>query len=81
MLCVPSSLSGLLVLFESCFARPTFKTFRVLVDDQVSQTQLRCVTGMLVGSRLSAVWHRARGHGSSQVRAGPWTSWGWRWRA
>ena len=29
---------------------------------QMSQTRLRCVTGMLVGARLSGVWHHARAH-------------------
>ncbi|WP_249019087.1 transposase [Conexibacter sp. S30A1] len=62
MLCVPSSLNELLVLFESCFTRPTFETFCALVVGQVSQTRLRCVTGMLVGARLSGVWHHARCH-------------------
>ncbi|WP_249021611.1 transposase [Conexibacter sp. S30A1] len=62
MLCVPSSLNELLVLFESCFTRPTFETFRGVLVGQVSQTSLRCVTGMLTGSRLSGVWHHARCH-------------------
>src|ERR1019366_3151899 len=52
MLCVPSSLDALLVLFGSCFTAPSFQTFRALVVGQVSQTGLRTVTGMLVGSRL-----------------------------
>ena len=29
---------------------------------QISQTGLRTVTGMLVGARLSGVWHHARAH-------------------
>jgi hypothetical protein len=62
MLCVPSSLNELLVLFESCFTQPTFNTFRALVVGQVSQTRLRCVTGMLTGARLSGIWHHARCH-------------------
>jgi SRSO17 transposase len=62
MLCVPSSLNGLLLLFAPCFSRPTFETFCGLVAGQISQTRLRCVTGMLVGARLSGVWHHARAH-------------------
>jgi hypothetical protein len=62
MLCVPSSLDELLLLFAPCFSRPTFATFRALVVGQISQTGLRMVTGMLVGCRLSAVWHHCRAH-------------------
>jgi hypothetical protein len=62
MLCVPSSLEELLLLFAPCFSRPTFETFRAMVVGQISQTSLRTVCGMLVGSRLSGVWHHARAH-------------------
>lgn len=62
MLGLPSSLEGLLVLLAPCFTRPTFRTFRALVVGQISQTGLRTVTGMLVGARLSGVWHHARAH-------------------
>ena len=62
MPCLPSSLNELLVLFAGCFTRPTFETFSALVVGQVSQTGLRTVTGMLVGSRLSGVWHHSRAH-------------------
>ena len=62
MLCLPSSLDELLLLFAPCFSRPTFATFRALLAGQISQTRLRCVTGMLVGARLSGVWHHARAH-------------------
>lgn len=62
MPCVPVSLSELLVLFASCFTAPSFRTFQGLVVGQVSQTGLRTVTGMLVGSRLSGVWHHSRAH-------------------
>ncbi|MCA1678482.1 MAG: transposase [Actinobacteria bacterium] len=62
MLCVPSSLNELLLLFAPCFTRPTFETFRGLVVGQISQTGLRAVTGMLVGARLQRVWHHARAH-------------------
>jgi hypothetical protein len=33
-----------------------------MVVGQISQTSLRTVCGMLVGSRLSGVWHHARAH-------------------
>lgn len=62
MLCLPFSLNELLLLFAQCFSRPTFQTFRALIVGQVSQTGLRTVTGMLVGCRLSAVWHHCRAH-------------------
>ena len=62
MLCLPSSLDELLLLFAPCFTKPTFHTFRALVAGQISQTRLRCVTGMLIAARLSEVWHHARAH-------------------
>ena len=62
MLCVPSSLNELLLLFAPCFTQPSFRTFSALVVGQISQTRLRCVTGMLVGARLSMIWHHARAH-------------------
>jgi len=62
MLCLPSSLNELLLLFAPCFTTPTFQTFRAIVVGQISQTRLRCVTGMLIGARLSESWHHARAH-------------------
>jgi hypothetical protein len=62
MLCLPCSLNELLLLFAPCFTKPTFHTFRALVVGQISQTRLRCVTGMLIGCRLSEIWHHARAH-------------------
>jgi hypothetical protein len=62
MLCLPSSLNELLLLLAPCFTRPSFQTFRALVAGQISQTGLRTVTGMLVGARLSGVWHHCRAH-------------------
>ncbi|MGH2902351.1 MAG: IS701 family transposase [Solirubrobacteraceae bacterium] len=62
MLCLPSSLNELLLLLAPCFTRPSFQTFRALIVGQVSQTGLRTVTGMLIGARLSGVWHHARAH-------------------
>lgn len=62
LLHVPASLDGLLSLFADCFTKPTLQTFRAMVVGQIAQTQLRTVTGMLVGARLSRVWHHARAH-------------------
>ena len=62
LLHVPASLDGLLVLLRSCFTQPTFQTFRGLLVGQISQTAQRTVCGMLVGARLSGVWHHARAH-------------------
>ena len=62
MLCLPSSLNELLLLFATCFSRPTYRTFCALVIGQISQTRLRCVTGMLIGARVSGVWHHSRAH-------------------
>lgn len=62
LLHVPASLDGLLSLFSSCFTQPTFQTFRALVVGQIAQTRRRTVCGMLVGARLSGVWHHARAH-------------------
>src|SRR5206468_8104217 len=62
MLCLPFSLDELLLLFAPCFTKPTFHTFRALVVGQIAQTRLRCVTGLLLGARLSEFWHHARAH-------------------
>ena len=62
LLDVPASLDSLLSLLRPCFSQPTFQTFRALIVGQLSQTGLRTVTGMLVGARLSTVWHHARAH-------------------
>lgn len=59
---VPASLDELLFLFRPCFTQPTFQTFRAMVVGQIAQPRLRCVTGMLIGARLSGVWHHARVH-------------------
>ena len=59
---VPASLDALLSLLRPCFSQPSFQTFRGLLVGQISQTQQRTVCGMLVGARLSTVWHHARAH-------------------
>lgn len=33
-----------------------------MVVGQIAQIRLRCVTGMLIGARLSELWHHARAH-------------------
>ena len=62
LLHVPASLDELLSLLAGVFTQPSLQTFRALVLGQISQTGLRTVTGMLVGARLSGVWHHARAH-------------------
>lgn len=62
LLHLPGSLDELLSLFRGCFTQPTFQTFRALVVGQISQIGLRTVTGMLVGARLSVIWHHCRAH-------------------
>ena len=62
LLDLPASLDALLSLFSYCFTQPTFQTFRAMVAGQISQTSLRTVCGMLVGCRLSEVWHHSRAH-------------------
>jgi hypothetical protein len=62
LLHLPASLDELLVLLSGPFSQPSFQTFRAMVVGQISQTGLRTVTGMLVGSRLSGSWHHARAH-------------------
>jgi hypothetical protein len=62
LLDVPASLDGLLVLLRPCFTQPSFQTFRALLVGQICQTAQRTVCGMLVGARLSGVWHHARAH-------------------
>ena len=59
---VPASLDALLSLLGPCFSQPSFQTFRALLVGQVCQTGQRTVCGMLVGARLSGVWHHARAH-------------------
>lgn len=59
---VPGSLDELLSLFGDCFTQPTYQTFRALVLGQISQIGLHTVTGMLIGARLSAIWHHCRAH-------------------
>lgn len=59
---LPSSLMALLVVFESCFTAPTFRTFCAMVAGLVAQTGPRTVCGMLTGAGLSRVWSHDRAH-------------------
>jgi hypothetical protein len=59
---LPASLSGLLLVFRSCFTAPTFATFVALLAGLVAQPARRTVCGMLVGAGLSRVWHHSRAH-------------------
>jgi hypothetical protein len=47
---------------KHCLTTPTFRTFQALVGGFLAQPGLRTVTGMLVGARLSGVWHQATAH-------------------
>lgn len=59
---VPGSLAELLVLCRSCFTQPTFQTFCALVVGRIARVGPRTVCGMLIGARLSGVWHHSRAH-------------------
>jgi hypothetical protein len=59
---LPSSLMVLLVVFESCFTTPSFRTFCGLLAGVVAQTGPRTVCGMLAGAGLSQVWAHDRAH-------------------
>ena len=71
MLCLPSSLNELLLLFAPCFTTPTFQTFRALVVGQISQTRAAVRdgdAGSARGCRRSGI---TRAHtGSSATPAG-----------
>ncbi len=59
---VPDSLTGVLSLCRGAFTQPTYLTFVALTVGRLSVVGERTVTGMLVGARLSGVWHHARAH-------------------
>jgi hypothetical protein len=59
---LPRSLADLLAGFRCCFTAPTFGTFTALLVGFLAQPGQRTVTGMLVGARLSGVWHHATAH-------------------
>jgi hypothetical protein len=53
---------ALLVVFESCFTAPSFRTFAALLAGLVVQSGPRTVCGMLLGSGLTRVWAHDRAH-------------------
>ena len=59
---VPSSLAGLLSLFEGCFTQPSLQTFSMLVVGMVGRVRDCTVTGMLQAAGLAGVWHHSRAH-------------------
>ncbi|MFN2495758.1 MAG: transposase, partial [Pseudonocardiaceae bacterium] len=59
---LPASLMVLLVVFESCFTAPSFRTFCALLAGLVAQTGSRTVCGMLTGAGLARVWAHDRAH-------------------
>ncbi|MGH3933291.1 MAG: transposase, partial [Pseudonocardiaceae bacterium] len=59
---LPVSLMALLVVFESCFTAPSFRTFAALVAGLVARSGPGTVCGMLAGSGLSRVWAHDRAH-------------------
>lgn len=59
---LPSSLMALLVVCESCFTAPSFRTFCALVAGLVAGTGPRTVCGMLIGAGCSRVWAHDRAH-------------------
>jgi hypothetical protein len=59
---IPSSLAGLLVVFQPCFTAPTFRTFCALAYGMLAATGRRTVCGMLVGAGLSRMWRHEHAH-------------------
>src|ERR1035437_9199504 len=59
---VPSSLAGLLSLFDGCFTQPSLQTFGMLVVGMVGRVRDCTVTGMLQAAGLAGVWHHSRAH-------------------
>lgn len=59
---LPASWSALLSTFRSCFTRPGFRTFVVLISGLVAQPARRTVTGMLIGAGVSRAWHHSRAY-------------------
>ncbi|MGH7733662.1 MAG: IS701 family transposase [Gemmatimonadales bacterium] len=62
MLQVPSSLQGLLSLFDGCFTQPTLQTFCMLMVGMIGRVRDCTVTGMLQAAGLAGVWHHSRAH-------------------
>jgi hypothetical protein len=53
---------ALLVVFESCFTAPSFRTFAALLAGLVVQSGPRTVCGMLAGAGCARVWAHDRAH-------------------
>ncbi|MCA1600505.1 MAG: transposase, partial [Acidobacteria bacterium] len=51
-----------LVVAESCFTAPSFRTFCALVAGLVAQTGPRTVCGMLAGAGCARIWAHDRAH-------------------
>ena len=62
MLQVPSSLQGLLSLFDGCFTQPTLQTFSMLLVGMIGRVRDCTITGMLQAAGLAGVWHHSRAH-------------------
>jgi hypothetical protein len=59
---VPSSLQGLLSLFDGCFTQPTLQTFSLLVVGMIGRVRDCTITGILQAAGLAGVWHHSRAH-------------------
>ncbi len=59
---VPSSLQGLLSLFEGCFTQPTLQTFSMLLVGMIGRVRDCTITGMLQAAGLAGSWHHSRAH-------------------
>ena len=62
MLQVPSSLQGLLSLFDGCFTQPTLQTFSMLLVGMIGRLRDCTITGMLQAAGLAGEWHHSRAH-------------------
>ncbi len=62
MLQVPSSLQGLLSLFDGCFTQPTLQTFSMLLVGMIGRVRDCTITGMLQAAGLAGTWHHSRAH-------------------
>ena len=62
MLQVPSSLQGLLSLFDGCFTQPTLQTFSMLLVGMIGRLRDCTITGMLQAAGLAGEWHHGRAH-------------------
>lgn len=59
---LPSSFDSVLSPLRSCFSKPTYQTFVVLLCGFLSCVGDRTVTGMLVASGYSTTWSHHRAH-------------------